>query len=376
MSLPLPLVLSAAVVFGASTLLLARTKTNGEGEGFALLGAFALFAGLVGFLLYAAQVYLRVLIDYSEQHLPWWLDVPLSGTVLGVAVYAGWQLWDGTRLAFWWACRRPDEDETLGFRFRRHLWAVVGLAAILTAITALDRVDGDGGQISALEWLVILLVISAYPLYQTWVMPWFLYSRGRTLDPLEHGEIHQWLDDIRKTHNVPKFHLRVQDGKMINALAIGGLRRYFIVLGRGLVETLSAEHIKAVLAHEIGHVVNRDTTWRAVPLILGSAALHVLYFHFVVFQQDSFWAELVCVAIGVPFFWIIFPGIFQRQWEYRADSKAVEIMGDAEVVGQSLVRLYDGLNVHIDAPGWPHPSLRARLRAIGSAAADDRPTPE
>ena len=175
---------------------------------------------------------------------------------------------------------------------------------------------------------------------------------------------------------MPKFHLRVQDGKMINALAMGGLRRYFIVLGRGLVETLSAEHIKAVLAHEIGHVVNRDTTWRAVPLILGSAALHVLYFHFVVFQQDTFVAELVCVAIGVPFFWVIFPGIFQRRWEYRADRKAVEIMGDAEVVGQSLVRLYDGLNVHIDAPGWPHPSLRARLRAIGSSAADDRETPE
>ena len=374
MSLPLPVVFLVAVAFGTCALFLARTKTNGEGEGFALVGALAVFAGLVGFLLYAAQVYMPMLSDYSEQHLPWWLDAPLSGTVLGIAVYAGWQLWDGTRLALWWACRQPDEDETLGFRLRRHFWAVLGVAAIFTAFVVLDRLGGE--RAGAFQWIVFLLVAAAYPTYQTWVVPWFLYYRVRPLDSIEHGEIHQWLDDIRKTHNVPKFHLRVQDGKMVNALAIGGLHRYFIVLGRGLVETMSAEHIKAVLAHEIGHLVNRDITWRAAPLILGSAALHVLYFHFVVLQRDSLFAELVCVAIGVPFFWIILPGLFQRQWEYGADRKAVEIMGDAEVVGQSLVRIYDENNVHVDAPGWPHPSLRARLQAIGSSAADDSQTRE
>ena len=363
-----------AVAFGVGALFLARTKTNGEGEGFALLGAFAIFAGLLGLLLHVAQSHLSMLFDYSERHLPWWLDAPLSGTVLGIAVYAGWQLWDGTTLAFWWACRQPDEDETVGFRLRRHFWAVVGVAAIFTALVALDRVGGE--RTGAFQWIVFLLAASAYPMYQTWVVPWFLYYRVRPLDAIDQGEIHQWLDDIRKTHNVPKFHLRVQDGKMVNALAIGGLHRYFIVLGRGLVETMSAEHIKAVLAHEIGHLVNRDITWRAAPLILGSAALHVLYFHFVVLQRDSLFAELVCVAIGVPFFWIILPGLFQRQWEYGADRKAVEIMGDAEVVGQSLVRIYDENNVHVDAPGWPHPSLRARLRAIGSSAADDSQTPE
>lgn len=374
MSLPLPVVCLVAVAFGVGALFLARTKTNGEGEGFALLGAFAIFAGLLGLLLHVAQGHLSMLFDYSEQHLPWWLDAPLSGTVLGIAVYAGWQLWDGTTLAFWWACRQPDEDETVGFRLRRHFWAVVGVAAIFTALVALDRVGGE--RTGAFQWIVFLLAASAYPMYQTWVVPWFLYYRVRPLDSIEHGEIHQWLDDIRKTHNVPKFHLRVQDGKMVNALAIGGLHRYFIVLGRGLVETMSAEHIKAVLAHEIGHLVNRDITWRAAPLILGSAALHVLYFHFVVLQRDSLFAELVCVAIGVPFFWIILPGLFQRQWEYGADRKAVEIMGDAEVVGQSLVRIYDENNVHVDAPGWPHPSLRARLQAIGSSAADDSQTAE
>lgn len=373
-SLLLPLVSLVVGACGALALILVRTKTNGEKEGFALLGTIAIFVGLVGLVVHVGAVYMPMLHDYGEA-LPWWLDAPLQGTVLGISLYACWHLWQAAMLAHLWACRRPDE-ETVGFRFRRHFWAIAGLATIFTALIAFDRVGArEGGQTSALEWLLILLVISAYPLYQTWVMPWLLYYRANTLDPHEHGEIHQWLGDVRKTHDVPKFHLRVQDGKMVNALALGGLRRYFIVLGRGLVETLSAEHIKAVLAHEIGHVVNRDTTRRGALLILCCAALHVLYFHFVVLQWDGLFAQMVCVGIGAPFFWVIFPGLFQRRWEYGADRRAVEIMGDAEVVGQSLVQIYNTNNIHIDAPGWPHPSLRARLKAIGASAPQDTAAP-
>lgn len=369
-SLLLPLVSLAAVACGALALVLVRTKTNGEQEGFALLGATSIFAGLVGLLVHVGDFYMPLLDDYGEQ-LPWWLDAPLRGTVLGISLYACWHFWQAAMKAHQWACHRPDE-ETAGFRLRRHLWAVAGVAAFFTAWSALDRVlASEGGQTGALEWLVALLVVSAYPLYQTWLTPWLLYYRAHTLDPREHAEIHQWLDDVRKTHNVPKFHLRVQDGKLVNALALGGLRRYFIVLGRGLVETLSVEHIKAVLAHEIGHVLNRDTTWRTAPLVLCCAAFHLLYFHFVVSQWDGLLARAVCVGIGAPFFWVILPGLFQRRWEYGADRRAVEIMGDAEVVGQSLVQIYNTNNVHIDAPGWPHPSLRARLKAIGASAPQD-----
>ena len=374
-SLLLPLISLVAIALGAGALLLARTKTNGEGEGFALLGAIAFFAGAVGALIHVASVYLPVLNDYGEEHLPWWLGAPLTGIVVGASMYAAWRLWDAATLAFWWACRQPDEDETLGFRLRRHLWTIAGLAVLFAAVAALERTATAGGLYGAFEWLVILLFLVALPLYQTWVLPWILYYRARTLDPQEYGQIHQWLDELCKTHNVPKFHLRVQEGKMVNALALGGLRRYFIVLGRGLVETLSIEHTKAVLAHEIGHVVNRDTTRRAAPLVLCSATLHLLYFHFVVSQWDSFWIGAVCFAVGVPFFWIILPGLFQRRWEYQADQKAVELTGDAELVAQSLVQIYNTNNVHIDAPGWPHPSLGARLKAIGSNLAADADAP-
>ena len=367
----LPVACLVAVALGAFMLVLARAKTDGEDAGIPLLGTIALVGGATGLMLQAAKVCLPVLGDYGES-LPWWLGTPLQGAVLGLLLYLGWHVWSGAIRILLWACHRPNEDETRRFWLRRHACSAAATMVVCIALIAVERLARNSdGALNVLQWLMFLVVISLLPLYQTWVLPWFTYYRARRLDKHEHGEIHEWLEHVRRTHDVPKFHLRVQDGTMLNALATGGVRAYFIVLGRGLLEHLQPQHVKAVLAHEIGHVVNGDTSRRTAPLVLCSAALHLLYLHFVVQQMDSVWQEIACVAIGAPFFWFILPGLFQRRWEYQADRKAVEIMGDAEVVGRTLERIYDANNIHINAPGWPHPSLRARLKAIGVEASQE-----
>ena len=367
----LPVTCLVAIALGAFILFLVRTKTDGEDAGIPLLGAIALVGGMTGLVMQAAGAYFPMLNDYGEG-LPWWLDAPLQGIILGPMVYLAFRLWNGVTRIVLWACHRPNEDETSRFWLRRHIYSVAAVVIVFTALMAVERLARGSDEVfSVLEWLMVLAVLSALPLYHAWVLPWFTYYRARQLDRREHGEIHEWLEHVRSTHDVPKFHLRVQDGKMINALATGGVRAYFIVLGRGLLEHLQPQHVKAVLAHEIGHVVNGDTSRRTVPLVLCSTALHLLYFHFVVQQMDSVWQEMVCVAIGAPFFWFILPGLFQRRWEYQADRKAVEIMGDAEIVGQTLERIYDANNIHINAPGWPHPPLRDRLKAIGVEATQE-----
>ena len=367
----LPVTCLVAVALGAFILVLVRTKTDGEDAGIPLLGTIALMGGAMGLAVQAAIAYLPMLGDYGES-LPWWLDAPLRGTILGLLNYLAWHLWSGAKRILFWACRRPNEDETIGFWLCRHACTAAAMVVVCITIMAIGRLTPSSDwPYNALGWLGLLVIISALPLYQTWVLPWFLYYRARRLDAHEHGEIHEWLEHIRETHDVPKFHLRVQEGKMVNAIATGGVRAYFIVLGRGLLEHLKPQHVKAVLAHEIGHVVNGDSSRRAAPLVLCCAALHLLYYHFVVMQLEGFWPQGICVGIGVAFFWHILPVMIRRQWEYQADRKAVEIMGDAEVVAQSLERIYDVNNVHIDSPGLPHPSLRDRLKAIGVEATQE-----
>ena len=367
-SLFLPVTCLVAVALGAFVLLLACAKADGEDAGLALIGTIAFMGGAAGLALWTAMAYLHMPGGYGEGP-PWWLDAPLRGAILGLAIYLAWHLWNGVKRILPWACRRPNEDKTIGFRPRRHACTAAAVAVVCTATIVIDRMaPSSDGPYSVLEWLALIVIFSAVPLCQTWVWPWFFYYRSRRLDAREHGEIHEWLEHVRETRGVPRFHLRVREGNMVNAIATGGVRAHFIVLGRGLLEHLKPQHVKAVLAREIGHVVNGDTFGRTVPLILCCVALHLLYYHFVALRLEGFWPQGICIAIGILFFLVILPSLFQYRWEYQADRKAVEIMGDAEVVARALERIYDANNAHVNAPGWPHPPLRARLKAIGVAA--------
>lgn len=356
----------AAVVYAAVALYLARTKTNGEEEGFALTGALAFFGGVVGLLLHVALAFGPDLREYCHEHLPWWLGAVLQGAVAGLLVSVGWRAWQLAGSAYWWARGRPVK--TTGFVARRHLWAVVAVALAFVAISAPDPSAANPlGWYNLMQWLMVLVVFCAMPTYRTWLLPWIIYQRGETLDASEHAEIHQWLGTVRKAHNVPKIDVLVQEGKAgkcVHAMAASGPRRHFVVLSRGLLQRLPVEHVEAILAHEIGHVMNGDTARRPLLLFLLIGCLHMLYFKLVVLPMDNLWIEVPCVAFGASFFLVILPLIFQRHWEYQADRKAVELTGNAEVVAQSLLRFYKVNNFGIDKPGYPHPSLRARLQAI------------
>ena len=366
----LPVTCLVAVALGASVLLLARAKANGEDAGLARIGTISFVGGAAGLALWAAMACLPMLEGYGKG-LPWWLDAPLRGAILGLATCLAWHLWGGAKRILHWACRRPNEDEAKSVWPRRHACTAVAVsvAVVCAAIRVIDHLaPSSDGPYSVLEWLALIVIFSAFPLCQAWVWPWFFYCRSRRLDAHEHGEIHEWLEHVRETRGVPKFHLRVREGKMVSAITTGGVQAHVIVLGRGLLEHLKPQHVKAVLAREIGHVVNGDTFGRMVPLILCCVALHLLYYHFVALRLEGFWPQGICIAIGILFFLVILPSLFQLRWEYQADRKAVEIMGDAEVVARALERIYDANNVHVNAPGWPHPPLRARLKAIGVAA--------
>ena len=202
-------------------------------------------------------------------------------------------------------------------------------------------------------------------LYYPWVMPWFLYLRSQRLDPIRFKEIHQWLDEQTRQRDIPKFYLRVQAGGMVNALASGGVYRHFIVLGQGLLDRLSVEHVKAILAHELGHVLNRDTTRRVLPVIGLCAILHAVYLKEIAFEQEGPALQIGAVIVGMLVFWYFLPNYFGRKREFEADRKAVELIGAAEPVAQALEAFAEVTETPLDSHGgWTHPPMGKRIEAI------------
>ena len=368
----------AGMAYGAGALCMVRWRTGGEETGIAMIGAAALGGGTVAVLVHVATTYVP-LLDAHTANWPQGVAGIVIGIVWAALVYVGARfLLDFCGVAYRWACRRePAGDETVELWLRRHGADACGFAFALVLLVVCAHYLGlEDPQSNPLSWALVVACISIPPLYSTWVSPWLLYLRARTLDAGDFREIHQWLAELGRTRKLPKFHLRVQEGPMINAKATGGLRRYFIILGAGLVERMSTAHLKVVLAHEIGHVLNRDTTWRTVVSVLICASLHVLYFTQVVRALDSLFLEALAVSIGAPIFWVVLPGLWQRHAEYQADRKAAELIGDPEAVAEALLKLSEVTNSSIDLAGWPHPPMRARVEAVRQLAAGPKTEPD
>ncbi|MBO8173953.1 MAG: M48 family metalloprotease [Thermococcus sp.] len=160
--------------------------------------------------------------------------------------------------------------------------------------------------------------------------------------------------------------------RLANAMVTGIIPGYrYIVLTRGLVENFEKDEIKAILAHEIGHIKGKHL-WI-------NAALSIGWF--------IFWIGIVCVLhkFGIKLFsspWVFFgiyffafflwlfgieSWIIQRN-EFRADEFAAKVSGKDTVI-RALRKLAD-LNLTPERTGkWFnilsfHPSIEERIRHL------------
>ena len=368
MTLLAGLTLIGLAVFALSRI---RRRTGEEDEtGGLAFGATAILLVASIVVLFSGIQALGPHMNTLAEMVPAWLQPVVGGAILGLAIYVGSIfVFEVCGRVFLWGRRESHlADETLGFWVRRHLYGSATAALFMAIFMVVVVRVGD----NAAPWAVAFIT-AAIHLYYPWVMPWFLYLRSQRLDPNEFREVHQWLHEQTRRREIPKFYLRVQAGGMINALASGGVYRHFIVLGQGLLDRLSIEHVKAILAHELGHVLNRDNTRRTLPVIGLCAILHAVYLQEIAFEQESAALRIGAFTVGMLVFWYLLPNYFGRRREFEADRRAVELIGDAEPVAQALEAFAEASETPLDHKGWTHPPMRDRIEAIRKLGAKQNP---
>ena len=186
----------------------------------------------------------------------------------------------------------------------------------------------------------------------------------------------------------------------MNAISFGWGLPFFSAVGatKGLVDDLSQEELEAVMAHEVGHILNKD--------ILISMAMAVT----VMMMATTGWlllrlgpyggrsrssrgkngavALLVLLAVGGTMYifgrllGIVLQAFVSRQREYAADATSARIMGSSDPLISALQkvtgRAYIGASPAVGAAvGFlctadpepsdvmaTHPSLERRIRAL------------
>lgn len=292
------------------------------------------------------------------------------GAVLYLTVHL--LLFELTAALFDWSCRLPrDMDRTWGEFLTTSISSLLGFAVAGAVVFSIWQAVAPAGY--GLLICLIPFFVSLLPLYQTCVLPWVQYARAPTLPESLH-ELDAWIDKIRREQDLPRIQVRVQNGSVPNAFAMGGLRSHFIVIGKGLIDGLSPPQIQAIVAHEIAHVARGDVLRRLLPLTIVGGTLHacsVVAVSRPLFATDEIWgitSGALAAGLFAGIFMALLPGFFMRRMEFQADQLAAKLLGNGEPLAQALEKLCEISGQPLGQWSWSHPPMDARINALRSAS--------
>jgi heat shock protein HtpX len=202
-----------------------------------------------------------------------------------------------------------------------------------------------GGPQTALIFLFIAVLIN--------MGSWFFsdklalrMSRAQPISEEEDPRLYQMVRELTTRAGLPMPKLYVIPQEQPNAFATGRNPQHSAVaVTAGIRKLLTEDELRGVLAHELGHVRNRDILLTSVVASIASAITWIGYMVLWI-GGDS---DSPLGIIGPLLLWILAPisaAIIQmaisRQREYGADATGAEICGNPESLASALLRLESG----------------------------------
>jgi Zn-dependent protease with chaperone function len=264
-----------------------------------------------------------------------------------------------------------DRSPTL-YKLKLGVFALLGyfyIAAILLLLLAaaglIVAVIIAGKSAVLVKLIIPIVVLIGLVLKSLWIK--LAAPQGRRTTKREHPRLFAVIDEVRRAAGAPRAH-EVQLTNDLNAaivqvprLGLFGWHKNYLILGLPLLQIMSLDEFKAVLAHEFGHLSGAHGRFGAwiYRVRAGWSRLSESL------QRQEHWGQF----LFVPFFnwyaprFAAYSFVQARQQEYEADRLAAETVG-AGALANALVRL-NLKGEDLERSYWP---------SIFKAA-DDQPTP-
>ena len=238
-------------------------------------------------------------------------------------------------------------------------------ALLLAALTGFFLVVGYllGGHSGLLIALVVALGMNLFAYWNSDSMV-LRMANAREVGPNEAPELYGIVQQLAQRAGLPMPRVYVINEDQPNAFATGRDPEHAAVaVNTGLLRHLSREEVTGVLAHELGHVRNRDTLTMTVAATL-SGAIGMLASFGGMFGggRDENGRPLVSpiVAIGAMFLAPLAASLVQmaisRSREYEADKAGAEISGNPLWLASALQRLHEGTQAIPNATAEANPA--------------------
>ena len=184
-------------------------------------------------------------------------------------------------------------------------------------------------------------------------MYWFSGSivlkmqKAKPLDTKKYPQIESMVREIAMRDQMPMPKLYFVDTPIPNAFATGRSPKHAVVaVTSGIVEILNDAELRAVLAHEIGHVKNYDMLISTIAATIGGAIS--------ILAEMAFWGGAlfggndeeggnpigaIAAMILAPLAAVMIQMAVSRSREYGADAHSREVLGQGEDLVSALSKL-------------------------------------
>jgi heat shock protein HtpX len=233
-------------------------------------------------------------------------------------------------------------------------WNGIKTAALLALLTGLlvlvgNWLGGTSGMVIAFAFAVVMNA-GAY---------WFsdraalAMTGAREVSPAEAPELHAVVEELCAQAGLPKPRIAIIDSPAPNAFATGRDPRHAVVaVTTGILRILDRRELAAVLAHELGHVKNRDILISSIAATIAGAITML--------AQMAQWGAMfgglgraddeeggglgglvaaLLMMVLAPIAAAIVQMAISRAREYSADETGAQLMGDPLALASALQKL-------------------------------------
>jgi heat shock protein HtpX len=220
---------------------------------------------------------------------------------------------------------------------RRYVVYMTGLktALLLGALTGLFLMVGQalGGRQGMTIALVLAAVMNLTSLFWSDKIVLSMYG-AKPVGPEQAPELHAIVEKIAMKAGIPMPRLYIIPDAALNAFATGRSPSHAAVAATaGILRALNREELEGVLAHEISHVLNRDTLISSVAATLAGAISHLAHFAYFLpvgrHDDDDRGGPLngLLALILAPIAAMLIQLAVSRSREYGADATGARLVG-------------------------------------------------
>ena len=244
------------------------------------------------------------------------------------------------------------------------LKTMVLLAALTALFMALGFMFGGPGGA-----LIALIFAAGMNLFTYWNADKIVLRmhHAREVDARSAPEFYGLVEQLARRANMPMPKVYIIDTPGPNAFATGRDPEHAAVAATtGLLNMLSPDEIAGVMAHELGHVRNRDTLIMTMVATIAGAISMIANFGMFFRSGDdnrSNAAVALLAMIVAPFAAMIVQMAISRTREYGADRAGAEISGNPRALAAALAKI-SGAATRIPDPVSEHNPAAAQLYIV------------